>query len=422
MADHATNFKDFKQSASQSDKFAAFLVFLVWPFLGLLLSFKHYKFRNSVNVFWFFNIFVGLTFGFSEGADSDRYVSQLEVLHSRSSYSLSEFWEYLVSEGSGTVDIVQPLINFLVSRVTDSGYILFAVYGFVYGFFYSRNVWYMINKIKGKVKVEALAFLVLLAFLLPFWSMNGFRFWTATHIFFYGIVRYFEGDKKGLFFIVLTLFVHYTYVLGVGLFLGYLLVGNRILLYFVVYIVSIFFSFVNLEFIGQYVDNLPVNVKERSSSYLNEEYAEGYFAAGSDRNWYIKYKFDFIKTLVASSFIWIFFARLKLIRQNPMMLKLFCIGLIFMAFANFVASVPSMLRFYMIGFMCVTLMLFLFFQLLKFKRRPDWYKFASIFFVFVYCAVELRSGLDFLTLATAIGNPFTTELFDKSFTLIKFIK
>lgn len=371
---------------------------------------------------WFFAMFVGLTFGFSKGSDSNRYKEQLEVLHAKTNYSLSEFWDFLTSEGSGSVDIVQPLINFLVSRVTDDAYFLFAIYGLIYGYFYSRNVWFLIDKVKGKIKIEALAFLVLFAFLLPFWSINGFRFWTATHIFFFGMIKFFEGNKKGIFWILSSLLIHYTYVFSVILFIGYLILGNRLVLYFVFYIISIFFTFVNLEAISEYVELLPVNVQERSATYLNEEYAEGYFNADKDRNWYIKYKFDFIKVLVASSFIWIFFARYKLIVQHKMMLKLFCVGLIFMGFANIVSGVPSMLRFYFLGFMSVTVMLFLFFQLLTFKRRPDWYKVSSVVFVFLYCLVELRTGFDSLTLATVLGNPFTANLFDRSIPLIKIIK
>jgi hypothetical protein len=423
MADHTTNFKDFKQSASQSDKFAAFFVFLVWPLLGLILSFKHYKFKNSVNVIWLFSIFVGMTFGFPEGTDSTRYALNLIQLHSKTNYSFSEFWEYLNDEGSNSIDIVQPIVNFLVSRISDSKYVLFGIYGLIFGFFYSRNVWFLIDKVKDKIKIEAFAFLVLFTFLVPFWSMNGFRFWTATHIFFYGMLRYFSGRKvNGLLWMFSSLLVHYTYILAVIIFLGYLIGGNRLRIYFGIYFISIFFSFIDISIVSDYAKKLPGNYQERSSGYLDEEYAATYFESFEETRWFIKYRYDFIKLLVIGSFSWIFFARRKLIIQYPMMLKLFSIGLLFMAFANFTASVPSMLRFYFIGFMSVTLMLFLFFQLLQFKRRPDWYKVSSVVFVFLFCLVEVRVGLTNLTLASALGNPLTFTLFDRSQTLLEFIK
>jgi hypothetical protein len=110
MADHTTNFKDFKQSASQSDKLAAFFVFLVWPLLGLILSFKHYKFKNSVNVIWLFSIFVGMTFGFPEGTDSTRYAANLIQLHSKTNYSFNSISSQGVIIGLGHLHASHPLL------------------------------------------------------------------------------------------------------------------------------------------------------------------------------------------------------------------------------------------------------------------------------------------------------------------------
>ncbi len=423
MAIIEKKFQDYKPPAKSTDKLASYFVFLFWPLLGTILSFRHYKFKNSVNVIWLYNIFVGITFGFTVGTDSFAYASNLKILHAKKHYTFNEFWEHLTSESSESIDIVQPLINFLVSRVTDNEYVLFGIYGLIFGFFYSRNIWFLIDKVKDRIKTESLAFLVLFAFLVPFWSINGFRYWTATHIFFYGMVRYFSGRKvSGLLWIFSTLLVHYTYVLAVIIFLGYLIGGNRLRIYFGIYIISIFFSFIDIGIIGVYLEKLPGNVQNRSAGYVNEDYATDYFDSFESANWYIKYRYDFVKILVMGSFFWIFFARFKLIEQNPFMMKLFCIGLLFMAFANFTASVPSMLRFYYIGLMSVTLMLFLFFQLLKFKRRPDWYKVASVVFVFLFCLVEVRVGLTNLTLATALGNPLTFTFFDRSQTLMQFIR
>jgi hypothetical protein len=418
-----TRFNDYIKPSKESDRYASYLIFFFWPLLGTVLSFKHYKFKNSRNVIWLFNIFVGTTFGFALGTDSVAYRTDLENLHAKTSYTFGEFWTYLLGESSNSIDIVQPLLNFLVSRVTDSGYVLFGIYGLVFGYFYSRNIWFLIDKVKGKIRIEALAFLVLFGFLVPFWNINGFRYWTATHVFFYGLIGYFEGDKKKLLVMLSALFIHYTYILAVGVFAVYFLLGNRLTLYMGVYIMSIFLSFVNLNVANEYLEKLnSEKVTKRASGYIDEDYAEGYFSSFENARWYIKYRYDFIKILVLGSFFWIFFARRKLIYQNKFMLKMFCIGLLFMAFANITSNIPSMLRFYYIGLMSVSTMLFLFFQLLKFKRRPDWYKVASVFFVFTFCMVELRVGLSNLTLATALGNPFTSTLFDKTISLLEVIK
>jgi len=414
--------QDFQPLVRKENNFASYFVFLFWPLLGTILSFRHYKLKSSQNVVWLFCIFVGLSFNFADGADSNRYKDDLKDLYGKSTYTLEEFRDYLFSEESTAIDFVQPLINFIVSRFTDNEFFLFGVYGFVFGFFYSRNVWYLVHKVQHKIKVEALAFLFLFAFLVPCWSINGFRFWTATHIFFYGVIQYFEGNKKGLFVILGSIFVHYTYLIGLVLFGIYLLIGNRLNLLFIGYILSLFLSFVDLAVLGTYVEGLSSErVKGRTSTYLTEEYAEVYFDSEQSANWYIKYRYNFIKLLVVGSYLWIYLCKQKLVRQNPLMLKFFCIGLIFMSFANIAANIPGMGRFFFIGFMAVILMLFLFFQLAKFKRRPDWYKVLSIFSVFIFCIVELRIGFDNLSVGTLIGNPFTLGFFETK-ALIDFIK
>ncbi len=419
---NSIKFQDYKPEASRTDKYASIIVFFMWPLLGTILSFRHYKFKNSKNIIWFFCIFLGLSFAFSEGSDSSRYRNNLKYLYQKQDYSFTEFLEYVFGEESNTIDFVQPIINFIISRFTDNGFILYGVYGLVFGYFYSRNVWYLINKVRNKVKIEALAFLVLFAILVPPWSINGFRYWTATHVFFYGLIQYFEGNKKGLIVIVCSVFVHYTYILGVFLFAIFFVLGNRLNLYFLVYILSLFLSFVDISAVKSFTEKYSSEkVQNRAGSYLTEEYSEVYFGQEETVNWYMKYRYDFIKILVAGSYFWIFFARQKLIRQNLMMLKLFCIGLIFMSFANINQSIPGMVRFFYIGFMSVTVMLFLFFQLLKFKRRPDWYKFVSILFVFLFCMVEIRIGFDSLSVATMFGNPFTVGWFDKSVSLFQFL-
>jgi hypothetical protein len=207
------------------------------------------------------------------------------------------------------------------------------------------------------------------------------------------------------------------------IFLVQQLLGNRLKLYFYAYVVSIFFTFVNIQVVSDFMEKFEgTSVQKRTKSYLSEEYAEGYFEAQTTTNWYIKYKYTLLKILVGSSFFWIFYFKRKLLKTNNLMVNLFCIGLMYMAFANITSSVPSMLRFFYIGYMAVSMMLFLFFQLFPFKRRPDWYKFVSLFIVIVTCLVEVRVGLQNMTIATLAGNPFTFGFFDESQSALDWIK
>ena len=44
-----------------------------------------------------------------------------------------------------SIDFVEPLISTIVSSFTSNYKILFAIYGLIFGFFYSRNIWILLK-------------------------------------------------------------------------------------------------------------------------------------------------------------------------------------------------------------------------------------------------------------------------------------
>ncbi len=120
------------------------LVFLIWPFLALIESIKNYRESWAKNGIWLFVIFFGFTFVPRIGNDSMGYIRQFHELHN-ANVSLYQILGRLYTEGSRSLDIIQILISFLVSRFTDDYRILFAIFGAIFGYFYSRNIFPLIN-------------------------------------------------------------------------------------------------------------------------------------------------------------------------------------------------------------------------------------------------------------------------------------
>ena len=217
-------------------------LFLFMPFLALLRVFFYYKLPETKNVIWLFTIFYGLTFVIiGGGKDAARYKNDFVKLAEDPHITFEEFTGYLYNEDTRYVDIAQPLISFIVSRFTNSPKYLFATFGLVFGFFYSRNINYLLLRVRQRMKPEAIPFIVLFALLVAIWQINGFRFWTAAHVFIYGIFNLNDGKKvKGILFSTLSLLVHFSFVLPLIVLLFKLLLGNRIMLFFIIYFAWIF--------------------------------------------------------------------------------------------------------------------------------------------------------------------------------------
>ena len=124
------------------------LFLLIQPFAGVLVALKHYRESWSKNMIWFFIAFYGFTLVISNTAiDANRVRDALSVWH-HTRMNFSNFTELFFSESSGFIDFVQPLSMFIVSRFTDNHNILFGFYGLIFGFFYSRNIWYLFDHLK----------------------------------------------------------------------------------------------------------------------------------------------------------------------------------------------------------------------------------------------------------------------------------
>lgn len=190
---------------------------LVWPLGALFSALKNWRQPWAMNVFWIVCAFLGSIQIFhpegtilGEGADSGRYVLDLMQMHQTvNSYSEVSSTFY----NGDTNDVYCPTIMFLVSRFTDNGHVLFFVFAIIYGFFYSRNIWYILNRIKDQQANWQWVMLASFFLVCPIWNVNGVRMWTALHVFVYGAMPYLlEKKKKQLLWSLLALFVHHSFI------------------------------------------------------------------------------------------------------------------------------------------------------------------------------------------------------------------
>jgi hypothetical protein len=256
---------------------------------------------------WLFTIFYGTVFSIgSENSNSDinRYVEEIDFLHLMS-YDFNGILQYFYL--SGEFDVLRTFLAFIVSYFTGNGYYLIIVFGAIYGYFYSRNMWYVLNRLEGKTKSFTRNLIFCLFLVIPIWFMNGFRFWTAAHVFVFGLLPYLlEGKKKQLIWCFMTPFLfHYSFLILLIPLSIYLLLGNRIKSYFILFILTCFVSNIDIIQFNNLLSNFaPEILLERSVNYRGEEKVAEFRTSEFDdkRVWYARYY-----TKILSYVLWFFY-------------------------------------------------------------------------------------------------------------------
>jgi hypothetical protein len=399
------------------------LLFLFSPLLSLTIAFRNYRSAWAKNIVWLFIIFFGYTFVMFGQMDSTRYAERLVILSNQNVGSIADFLSLIYEKETNYVDVLEPLVTFIVSRFTDNGRILFAVFGFIFGYFYSRNLWFLFSFVEGKIKRESLPFLVLAAFVIAIWQVNGFRFWTAAHIFIFGFFTLHHGKFwKGLIIAATALFVHFSFALPFLLLIIHLLVGNRLIIFFGLYFVSFFVSEVNPVAIQGFTKNIPEVFQDRAKGYTSEEYRKEILKTYETANWYVTARYTALRYAINLLLIILFFRYQNQIISDPMFLALLCFALLLTSGTNLTRSVHSMGRFQAVADMIMFSFLFLFTQRYRFKIFPRLVSISFLGAAALYVIVEIRIGFDTISLLTVLGNPIIAPFLSNDFPLINFFK
>lgn len=398
---------------------------LLSPFVTFLVALRNFRSGWAKNVVWFFIVFYGFTFVISnESLDAARYRNELVKMYKAPIGSFADFWLLLYNKETNYVDILQPLITFVLSRVTDNPHILFAVFGLIFGFFYTRNVWYLIDRTSGRLSITAATTLAIFCLVVAFWQLNGFRFYTAVHVFIYGVFIYAEGKKwKGFLFAAFSILIHFSMVLPFFLMAIYYLVGNRIVIIFGLYFASFFVSQISPAVFKQYSESLPAVFQNRTEKYVSDPYLKARAKqAGQSLNWYVNGRMTALQYAINICLVWLFLNHKRNLTNCPQALSLLCLGLLIGSVANISASLPSAIRFLSILYL---LTLASFFLLTQSTRRDLFPAVVMLPFVvasLLYIVVEVRIGFYTIGVMTVVGNPVTALFVESNTALIDLIK
>lgn len=354
-----------------------------------------------------FLIYYGLTFYIpSEFSDGFRYAMRLHE------YTLLPFTEFFNMVGGlyseTTVDIVQPLITFIVSRFTVYPGVLFAAFAAFFSYFYLKSINILYNRYKESPGLNAFIFMFFFVFIIPVTNINGFRMWTAAWVFFYGAyhVVLFK-DKRFLFIALAASFVHFSFTLANLVLLIYFFAGNRNFIYLPLAVLS----FVVPELIAPYIETVGGSLSgvlaSRYESYSNEAYILASQGRMENTAWFMQLRVDLI-------LYYLLFALLYIqIRHSSIMKKqseknLFSFLLLYLSFVNFGGIVPTVRGRFQITFFLFAALYVMIYILKTNNKRIEFLTWLGLFPMALFTAVSFRQGADTINawiLSPGLGLP-----------------
>lgn len=407
----------------------------LWPFAGLFSALKNWRKPWAMNVFWVVCAFMGAIQIYhpagtilGDGRDAGRYVLELQEMH-RSVNSLAEVSRHFYD--GDTNDVFRSILQYLVSRFTENGHVFFFVLAIIYGFFYSRNIWYILNRINDQ-RIKWLWVMVAAFFLVcPIWNINGVRMWTALHVFVYGAMPYLlEGKKKGLIWSAASILIHHSFIFPIVLLALFVVLGRRTsskgwvtTLFFIFYIITLTIKSLDLGALNAALQvYLPNFYSDRIDGYVNEDTLARNLEGLAQNSWHVAFfnEIHYWINQVLVVFTYLIFKRNG--SRLSGLLPLFCFSLLIYGFSNVLASVPSGGRYITISQMFMVATFLLTYKYWAYDKSLS--RFMPIIMkVFAFSLIfEVRKGFDYYGLDLLFGNFITATFIEMRTSLMFLIK
>jgi hypothetical protein len=210
--------------------------------------------------------------------------------------------------------------------------------------------------------------------------------------------------------------------------LAFVFLGNRTISYFVFFLISIAAAEVNIKPVNAFIEaRAPKALSDRTSTYRSDRQVKDFRdEAGrfdvKTSSLHAKYYIKALHWSLMAFLVFLFLKRKILAAMNKRLLGALAFSLLFWAFANFMASLPSGSRFSTVASLAsLPLVIFYFHYRIEDRVFRNIIK-VAIPALALFAVVSMREGLYFLTINTFIGNPLLAVFADYNFVLNDWIK
>lgn len=373
------------------------ILFVLWPFLALITALSNYQTRTAKRVVYLFLIYYGLSYFISPESlnDAARYSLTLKA---NAAMPFREFFKIVggLYSSDTSVDFIEPLISFIVSRFTDNYAFLFGAYAALFGFFYLKSIDILHNRYIKNPGWNSLVHMIFFAAILPVTAINGFRMWTAAWIFFYG--AYFIITERDPRYFLVTFFaalVHWSFLTVNVLLLIYFFAGNRNIFYLPLALVSFVLPHYMNRFFSLVALRLGGALESRYYMYSDQAYVDVVQNEAASLSWFMKIGYNLVFFYLLGGIV---VARLMSRKwpKEKAQENMYSFLLLLLAFVNFGMGIPSLgNRYQIIFFIFATLYLFMFMVRLP-DTKLNILTIIGLFPMLLYTAIVFRQGSDSL--------------------------
>lgn len=388
------------------------ILFLLWPFLSFMVALANFSRKEARNVIYIFIIYYGLTFVNSNVAvDAYRYALGLKA---NALLPFSDFFKIVGGLYSDTsVDIIEPLISFIVSRFTDNHGLYFGVWAAIFGFFYLKSIGLLYEQYRINQGWNTVLLMVFFIMTIPVTMISGVRMWTAAWIFFYGAYRVITERNPTFLLVTLSAsFVHWSFISANAILVIYFIAGNRNIVYLPLALSSFIIPQLAAPLFRTLALRLGGGMQQRYANYSSEGYISAVQEGTAQTAWFMRITSDlvFYYLLIAIAVIQL---RHRSLMNGKAERNLFSFLLLFLAFVNFGMPIPSFgERFMVLFFLFATAYLLLYFVKLP-GDKIYFLVILGLFPMMLYSLINFRLGTESINawlFSPGMGVPFYAPL------------
>lgn len=395
------------------------ILFLLWPGLSFLYSLKHFNLSTSKVVFVLFYGLFGYTFIYNEQSDSSRHISYFNNTLTRPFTDLFLVISSKLTGNDSELDFFLDILNYVLSRFTDSPRVFFCTLSMLIGWILIKNLGINYKIYCQNKNIISLIFFIMMIVLIPPSRIVSFRHYFAMLVFIYGLYNYYlQGNAVYILIASLSIFIHFAFIIAVGLVILHKFLGNKNAIYYVL----IFFSFIFFEqaasLIRVYGLELEIGT-EAVRGYTNENYLEYVSELQSNRisilNNYMRYTTLF---LMASLMI----LKLKEKTFDAISEKLYSFSLLFFAFVNFTQGLESISNRFSIVLQFICCIFFIRAYALNNINKNLIFIFCSILVVTFNAIIQIRITIEFAGILLITPFAPLAAFFESKDTILELIK
>jgi hypothetical protein len=363
--------------------------------LAFFTALTNYSQKEAKKVVYFYLLYIGLTYFIT----SSYYVDAAGYAQDFKANTLLPFSDFFTIVGGlyssdTSVDFIEPLISFIVSRFTDDYRILFGAFAALFGFFYLKSIDLLHNRYLENSGWNVSIHLAFFTVILPVTAINGFRMWTAAWIFFYGayhVVLY--RDARYLILVAASAFVHWSFLSAIVILLVYFFIGNRNYIYLPLALLS----FIASSILGHYFNLISIRLggalQSRYESYSSEEYILKRQEITEQSTWFLQLGNNLVFYYLLLAIV-VIQVRYRDQMGEKAEKNLFSFLLLFLSFVNFGKDIPSFgERFLIIFFLFATLYVFMYF-LKRPGKNINLLTFIGLIPMILYTIIVFRQGCE----------------------------